>query len=243
MTQTPLTQSPAVRTGLAIGLAVGLYGVSFGALAVAAGLSVAQACALSLLMFTGGSQFAFIGVVSGGGSLPAAVGAASLLGLRNAVYGMQMNALVRPSGWRRPTAAHLTIDESAATAMSQTEPAEERRGFWTAGLAVFALWNTFTFVGALLGDALGDPKAWGLDGAAVAAFVGLLWPRLTGRDPVAVAVVCGLVTALTIPLLPPGIPILVAAAVAAVLGTARKRPPSTTTGSPGTPGAAGEERR
>lgn len=218
MTGSPLTGSPAVRMGLAIGIAVGLYGVSFGALAVAAGLTVAQACALSLLMFTGGSQFAFVGVLTGGGSPPAAVGAASLLGLRNAVYGMQMNALVRPAGWLRPAAAHLTIDESAATAMSQTDVAEERRGFWTAGAAVFVTWNTFTLIGALLGDALGDPKAWGLDGAAVAAFVGLLWPRLTGRDPVAVAVICGLVTALAIPLLPPGIPILVAAVVAAGLG-------------------------
>lgn len=214
----PLRSSPAVRMGVSIGIAVGLYGVSFGALGVAAGLNVLQTCALSLLMFTGGSQFAFIGVIAGGGSGPAAIGAASLLGLRNAVYGVQMNALVRPSAWHKPLAAHLTIDESAATAMSQVEPVEEQRGFWAAGIAVFVLWNTFTLLGALAGNALGDPKVWGLDGAAVAAFVGLLWPRLKGREPMAVAVLCGLVTVLTVPLLPPGVPILVAAAVAAALG-------------------------
>lgn len=222
MNQTRLSQSPGLRMGVSIGIAVGLYGISFGALAVAAGLSVLQACAFSLLMFTGGSQFAFIGVLAGGGSGPAAVGAASLLGLRNAVYGVQMNAMFHPQGWHRPLAAHLTIDESAATAMSQTDPVEERRGFWAAGTAVFVLWNIFTLIGALAGDALGDPKAWGLDGAAVAAFVGLLWPRLTAREPVAVALLCGLVTALTIPVLPPGIPILVAAAVAALLGMRRQ---------------------
>src|SRR5690606_34048238 len=97
----PATWSPAVRMGVSISLATGVYGISFGALAVAAGLSVAQAMALSLLMFTGGSQFAFIGVIAGGGAPSAAVGAAALLGVRNAVYGMQMNRLLAPGGWRK----------------------------------------------------------------------------------------------------------------------------------------------
>lgn len=214
----PLRSSPGLRIGLSVALATGLYGISFGALSVAAGLTFWQTVALSALMFTGGSQFAFVGVVSGGGAGASALGAATLLGLRNAVYGMNMNALVRPRGWRRLLAAHVTIDESNATASSQTDPLEERRGFWAAGLGVWVLWNTFTVLGALLGDALGDPGRWGLDGAAVAAFLGLLWPRLSGREPVAVAAVCALVTALAIPVLPPGVPILVAAVVAALMG-------------------------
>lgn len=213
----PLRRSPGFRAGVSIALAVGVYGISFGALAVAAGLTVWQSQALSLLMFTGGSQFAFIGVIAGGGSGPAAVAAATLLGLRNAIYGMQMNALIRPRGWRRPAAAQVTIDESAAVAMGQHTLREARRGFWTAGLGVFLLWNVFTLVGALAGNALGDPRRWGLDGAAVAAFVGLLWPRLRSREPVAIAVVCAVVTAICLPFLPSGIPILVAAAVAAAL--------------------------
>ena len=57
--------SPAVRIGASLSVATGLYGISFGALSVAAGLSLGQTVALSALMFTGGSQFAFIGVVSG----------------------------------------------------------------------------------------------------------------------------------------------------------------------------------
>lgn len=204
--------------GLSIAVATGLYGMSFGALAVAAGLSVWQAMALSALMFTGGSQFAFIGVIAGGGAGSAAVGAATLLGVRNAVYGMQMNRMLALTGWRKWLAAHLTIDESAATAAGQSEAAEQQRGFWTAGLGVFVLWNGFTLLGALLGDALGDPRQWGLDGAAVAAFLGLLWPRLQQREPVALAVLCGLVTALAVPILPPGLPILVAAVVGASWG-------------------------
>lgn len=210
--------TPAVRIGLSIALATGLYGISFGALAVASGFSVLQTALLSLLMFTGGSQFAFIGVVGAGGTGAAAFGASSLLGVRNAVYGAQINRLLRPRRWWRPLAAQLTIDESAATAASQQDPAEQRRGFWVAGLGVYLLWNLFTLVGALLGDAMGDPRRWGLDGAAVAAFLGLLWPRLRSREPVAIAVACALVTVLALPWLPPGMPILLAAAVAAIWG-------------------------
>ena len=212
-----------MRMGLSISVATGLYGISFGALAVAAGLNIWQAMALSSLMFTGGSQFAFIGVIAGGGAGSAALGAATLLGIRNAVYGMQMNRLLQPKGWRKPVAAQLTIDESAATASAQWDAAEQQRGFWTAGLGVFVLWNAFTLLGAWLGDALGDPRQWGLDGAAVAAFLGLLWPRLQQREPVALAVLCGVVTALAIPLLPPGLPILVAAVVGAIWGVWRSR--------------------
>lgn len=213
-----LRQSPAFRIGLSIAIATGLYGVSFGALSVASGLTVAQTIALSLLMFTGGSQFAFIGVVGGGGTGSAAFGAAALLGVRNAVYGMQMNRMLKLRGWHKAAAAHVTIDESTATAAGQTELDEQRRGFWAAGVGIFLLWNLFTAIGAILGDALGDPRKWGLDGAAVAAFLGLLWPRLSAREPVALAVACALVTVLVIPVVPPGVPILIAAFVAAVWG-------------------------
>ncbi|GGF45277.1 hypothetical protein GCM10011519_18930 [Marmoricola endophyticus] len=213
--------SPATRTGLAVATATGLYGVSFGALGVTAGLSVAQTCALSLLMFTGGSQFALVGVVAGGGAPVTAYGAATLLGLRNAVYGVQVGAMLRPRGWRRLVAAQLTIDESTATSVSQDDPDEQRRGFWAAGLGVYLLWNLFTALGAVAGDALGDPRRWGLDAAAAAAFLALLWPKLVDRDGWAVAVVCALVTVVAVPVLPAGLPILLAAVVAAAIGWVR----------------------
>lgn len=214
----PSSWTPAVRMGLSIAVATGLYGISFGALAVAAGLSVWQAQVLSLLMFTGGSQFAFVGVLAGGGSGAAAVGAASLLGVRNAVYGMQMQRLLGLRGWRKWLAAQVTIDESAATALAQTDPAEQHRGFWVAGLGVFVLWNACTLLGAWLGHALGNPAQWGLDGAAVAAFLGLLWPRLQQREPLALAVVAGVLTASLVPWLPPGLPIVLAAALGVLWG-------------------------
>jgi predicted branched-subunit amino acid permease len=213
-----ISASPAVRVGISISIATGLYGISFGALSVTSGLDFWQTMALSLLLFSGGSQFAFIGVVAGGGSGIAAMSAATLLGMRNGIYGMQLNALLRPAGWRRYVAAHVTIDESTATSTGQTDPAEQRRGFWTAGLGIYLLWNLFTAVGALAGSGLGDPKQWGLDGAAVAAFLALLWPRLKGFEPAAIAVACALATVLAVPFVPAGLPILIAALVAAVIG-------------------------
>jgi predicted branched-subunit amino acid permease len=215
---TPLRRSPGARVGLSIAVATGLYGVSFGALSVASGLDVWQTQLLSLVLFSGGSQFAFIGVIAGGGTPVAAASAAALLGIRNAVYGMQMNVLLHPRGWTRLAAAHVTIDESLATGTGQTDPVEQRRGFWVAGVGIFVLWNLFTLVGALAGDALGDPKRWGLDGAAVAAFLALLWPRLRSREAGAIAVACALATVLAVPFVPPGVPILVAAVVAALMG-------------------------
>ncbi|GAB7193111.1 hypothetical protein NUM3379_38200 [Kineococcus sp. NUM-3379] len=205
----------AVRQGVAVGVATGLYGISFGALSVAAGLSVAETCALSLLMFTGGSQFAFVGVVAAGGSGAAATAGAALLGVRNGFYGLRLSPLVRPRGWWRLPAAHLTIDESAAVATAQDDEDERRRGFWAAGLSVFVCWNALTLAGALLGDALGDPGRWGLDGAAAAAFLALLWPRLRRRRARAVGALAALVAVLLVPAAAPGVPVLAAAVVAA----------------------------
>jgi predicted branched-subunit amino acid permease len=217
-TAVKLLQSPAVRVGISISIATGLYGISFGALSVTSGLDFWQTMALSLLLFSGGSQFAFIGVVAGGGSGIAAMSAATLLGMRNGIYGMQLNALLHPTGWRRYVAAQVTIDESTATSSGQSDPDEQRRGFWTAGIGIYVLWNLFTAIGALAGSGLGDPKQWGLDGAAVAAFLGLLWPRLKGREPAAIAVVCALATVMAVPFVPAGVPILIAAVVAALIG-------------------------
>jgi len=209
--------------GVSIGVATGLYGPSFGALAVSSGLTVWQACALSALMFTGGSQFAFAGVLGGGGTPIAAWSAASLLSIRNGIYGIQMKSMLRPPTAVIPAMAQITIDESMGTSSAQTEPAEQRRGFVTAGVAVYIFWNIGTLLGALLGQAIGDPKAFGLDGAAAAAFIGLLWPRLKGRDPITLAIVAAAATIIVVPFVPPGVPILIAAAVSLVVTLAQQR--------------------
>lgn len=207
----------AVRASAAVGLAVAAYGVSFGALSVASGLSVLQTCFLSLVMFSGGSQFALIGVLAAGGAAPAAIGGAALLGVRNALYAMRMGPVIG-GGWRRVAAVQWTIDETTAVATAQATARGRRVGFWTTGAIIYAGWNLTTLIGALLGDAIGDVRAYGLDAAAAAAFLGLLWPRLTARQPIAVAAAAGVVAAALLPVLPAGLPVLLAAVVAIVVG-------------------------
>jgi predicted branched-subunit amino acid permease len=212
-----LQRAATVRQALSVGAATGAYGISFGALSVAAGLDVLQTCALSLLMFTGGSQFAFVGVIGAGGSGVAATATAALLGARNGLYGLQVAPMLGARGLRRIAAAHVTIDESTAVGTAQPTPPMRRLGFWLTGLAVFVLWNLMTLAGAVVGDALGDPRRWGLDAAAAAAFLGLLWPRLRARQAQAVAAAAAVVAAATTPGLPAGVPVLLAALVAVVM--------------------------
>ena len=210
----------ALRAAWGVGIAVSAYGVSFGALAVASGVSVWQACVLSLVMFSGGSQFALIGVIASGGAGagPAAIAGATLLGLRNGLYAVRVSPIVGPGFVKRLAAGHLTIDESTAVSTAQADPAAQRTGFWATGLIIYVGWNLMTLVGALLGDLLGDVRAYGLDAAAAAAFLGLVWPRLRALEPVAVAVGAALVAVVTIPLLSPGVPVLTAALVGVIAG-------------------------
>lgn len=219
-----------VRQALYVGGATGAYGISFGALSVASGLSVAQTQALSLLLFSGGSQFAVVGVLGAGGVGAAAVAASSLLGVRNGLYALQTSRFLGVAGLRRAAAAHVTIDESTAVGLAQPERAAQRLGFWVTGIAVFLGWNLMTLVGALVGNAIGDPRTYGLDAAAAAAFVALLWPRLRSADAVATAVLAAFVALVASPVLPPGVPVILAALAAVAVGLRRggghERPPS-----------------
>ncbi|MET0724707.1 MAG: AzlC family ABC transporter permease [Leifsonia sp.] len=213
-------QRAVIRSALAVGIATAAYGISFGALSVAAGLDLWQTCFLSIVMFTGGSQYALIGILASGGLAagPSAIATAALLGSRNSIYGMRMAPIIGVGWWRRVAAAWITIDESTAVSLAQPTPPLKRLGFWVTGLVVFVGWNITTLVGGLIGDALGDPRAWGLDAAAAAAFLGLLWPRIKRVQAGAVAVGAAVVATVCTPFLMPGLPVLVAALVAVLVG-------------------------
>jgi 4-azaleucine resistance transporter AzlC len=209
-----------VRDALSVSVTVGAYGVAFGAASVAAGFSVLQSCLFSLFTFTGASQFAAIGVVASGGPAASAIATASMLGTRNALYGIQMAPVLRVRGLRRILAAHVTIDESTAVSLSQAPRGLDamRVGFWVTGLGVFLFWNLFTLLGALGAKALGNPASWGLDAAVPAVFLGLVWPRLENNYLRLVAVVSMAFAIAVTPLLPAGLPIIVTASVAVVMG-------------------------
>lgn len=210
-----------VRDALAIGLTSGAYAVSFGALGVTTGLSVAQTCALSLLMFTGASQFALLGVLAGGGGAVSAAATAALVGSRNALYALRMAPLLRVRGARRLLAAQLVIDESTAMAVARPPGPLGRLAFYATGLSVLVWWNLGTLAGALGGRALGDPETYGLDVAASAAFVALIAPQARSREARLVALGAGGVALAAVPLLPAGVPVMVGA-LAAVISVATR---------------------
>ena len=209
-----------LSTSLGVGFAVGLYGISFGALSVASGLNFWQTQILSLLMFSGGSQFAFIGVIAAGGvgsAIPAIV-SAWLIGVRNGFYAIRLNSLLGVSGLLKALTAQLTIDESTAVATSQSEPENQKKGFWLTGAAVFVFWNSFTAVGAALGGAVGDPSQFGLDAAAAVAFLALVWPQLKSLQANVVAALAFLVAVVLSPVLAAGLPVIAAGLVGIVIG-------------------------
>ena len=206
------------RDALSIAVASGAYALSFGAISTTSGLSLLQTVALSLLMFTGASQFAMVGIIGSGGSVWAGAATAALLGTRNALYGVRLSTLLHVSGLRRFAGAHFVIDETTAMAIARDSESESRFAFWVTGLLLFAFWNLGTFIGALATSALPDPKVFGLDAAPPAAYLALLAPRLRAREPLAIAMAAGVVALIVLPFVPAGIPLLIVAALVAVYG-------------------------
>lgn len=201
---------------LSVSIAVGAYGTAFGAAAVAAGFTVLQASLLSLLTFTGASQFAVIGVLGAGGTALTGIATASLLGFRNAIYSMIAKPILNVRGIKKIIATQITIDESIAvsTAEEVRGPEAMKHGFWLTGIGVFVFWNLFTLAGALGAQAIGDPAAWGLDAAVPAAFLGLVWPRLKSRDDYVLAISAAVLALALTPIVAAGLPIIATALLA-----------------------------
>ena len=206
------------RTGLSVAFTVGLYGAAFGAAGVTAGFSVLQSCLLSLLLFSGASQFAVVGIMGAGGSAMSAIATATLLGFRNALYGLQMAPILKVTGLKRVLAAQITIDESTAVATLQENDSDCKRGFYVTGIGVYVFWNLFTFLGALGASAIGNPSVWGLDAAVPAAFCGLVWPRLKNKKQFLVSGAAIALALFLTPLTPAGIPIITTVLLAIIFG-------------------------
>jgi 4-azaleucine resistance transporter AzlC len=212
--------SPLVAS-LTLAAAVGVFGLSFGVLAVASGLSVAKTMAMSLLVFTGASQFAAVGIVGGGGSPLAALGSALLLASRNLAYGLVLAPIVRGGLGKRLFGAQFVIDESTAMATAQNTPSDQATAFWATGLAIFVCWNLGTLVGAVGGSVIGDPNALGLDAAFPAGFVVLIAPHLRRFEGRLAAALGAAIALVLVPVAPTGVPII-AASAAALIGLRRR---------------------
>ena len=211
-------KNPVDRTAVSVAFTVGLYGAAFGAAGVTAGFSILQTCLLSILLFSGASQFAVVGIMGAGGSAISAIATATLLGFRNALYGLQMAPILKVGGLKRVLAAQITIDESTAVSTLQENDEDRKRGFYLTGIGVYIFWNLFTYLGALGASAIGDPSVWGLDAAVPAAFCGLIWPRLKNKTQFLVSAIAIVWALLLTPIAPAGIPIITTVLLAVIFG-------------------------
>jgi branched chain amino acid efflux pump len=225
-TSGPVARSPGdalperweiVRAAAGIGMYAAAFGFTFGAVATSAGLGILQVVTLSVVLFSGASQFALVGVLAVGGPAAAALSAALLLGCRNAFYGLPLTPILRPRGLKRLLAAQFVIDETTAMTVAQRTPRAGRFAFWVTGLGLFSLWNLGTLAGALIGGGI-NTSAFGLDAAAPAIFLALLWPQLARAWGRTVALGAVAVTLSLITIAPAGVPIIAAAAVAVLAG-------------------------
>ena len=197
------------RQSLSIGISLIPFGLAFGVSCTKAGLSWVQALGFSSLVFTGGSQFAAVGVLGDGGGAAAAIGAGLLLSIRSLVYGLVMAPTLTGRFVYRALASQLMIDESIAVSTVQSTPKAKRMGYFAGGLSVFFFWNITTVIGAVALKSNGDlVTKFGLDATVPAAFAALLWPRLKDPENLRVAIVGALIAVVLIPVTPAGIPIV-----------------------------------
>lgn len=200
-----------VSASLMIGVAFIVFGISFGVLAVSAGASVAQACAMSLLIFTGASQMSAVSVIASGGTMASAFGGAVLLSGRNAVYGLALSPVLKNAKLSsRLLGAQWVIDETTALVSAEADPATRRTAFWISGVILYASWNIGTLIGALVGSSI-NPSDFGLDAAFPVMFTAMLAPHLRTKNGKKAALVGAIAAVALAPFMPIGLPILVSA--------------------------------
>ncbi|MFF5116586.1 AzlC family ABC transporter permease [Dactylosporangium aurantiacum] len=206
-----LRTDPIVRDVGALCAAAVVVGLSFGAIATAAGLPLSQIVVMSAFVYAGGAQFLAVGLVSAGGTALAIILAGLLLNARHLPFGLAIgNETLGGSRWRRVVGSHILTDESVAFALAQDDPARRRRAYWLTGAALFVTWNISSTVGAIVGGTLGDPNRYGIDAAFPAALLALTLPSLKDKIAVRVAVTGAAVALVATPFLPAGLPVLLA---------------------------------
>lgn len=207
----PPADRAILRDALSVGLGTSLYAIAFGAIAVQQGFTTAQTCVLSLVMFTGASQFALVSVAGAGGGAWASLSVAWLLGARNGLYSIRLARLLPANVAARLASAQLVLDESTAMAVARDDDRGARLGFWATGLAVFVGWNVATLLGALAGSLVEDPNDLGLDAAFAAGFLALVAPRLRDRPALFTGALAVAIALAAVPFTRAGAPILLAA--------------------------------
>jgi len=228
-------RDPVLREAAVVSIVCTVIGVSYGVLSLSAGMSPLVTVATSLLIFSGGSQFAAVGVIAAGGTGVAAVLSGILVAGRFLGFGTAIARFLPQPFGRRALASHFVIDESAALALARSATHGEgtaRRAFWAAGGGVFISWQVGTWIGIVAGQNLPDPGVLGLDAAFPALFLALLAPLVRGRRELVAAVSGALIAIVLVPVAPAGVPII-ASAGGVVVALCVPRQPSKAAAAPG----------
>ncbi|MGH3010714.1 MAG: AzlC family ABC transporter permease [Gaiellaceae bacterium] len=202
-----------------IAVAAAAFAVSFGVLARASGIASFEAIIMSATTFAGSAQFAVVSILGVGGGIASAIVAATLLNGRYAPISVSVAPIFVGGRLRRLFESQLIVDESWALSRA-ADGRHDRRLLVGAGLVLYACWVGGTAIGAIAGDALGDPASLGLDAAFPALFLALLVPQVRSRQALAAAVLGGTIALALLPVAPAGVPI-VAAAGACLIGWRR----------------------
>jgi 4-azaleucine resistance transporter AzlC len=205
-------------------LADGIVGLSFGAIAVAAGLPLWLPMLLSVVVFAGASQFMFVALVAAGGNPLAALAAGLLVNARHLPFGLAVGDVLGTGLLRRVVGSHLMIDESVAFALSQPEPHRRRAAYWACGIALFGCWNVGVVAGAIGGQAIRNTDAFGLDAAFPAVLLALILPSLRDRAVRFAALVGAVIAVALSSVLPAGLPVLLSLAALPLATIGRFRP-------------------
>ena len=210
----PRSVREILLTSAPIALAVFVFAMSFGVLAITARIPGWAAVLMSALVFAGSAQFAALGVITAGGGVVTAVLTGGLLNLRYIATGIAVARSLPGGRLLRALLGQLVVDESYAMAAGAGEPGRpDRRTLLLTGACLYSVWVAGTLVGTLLGPVLGDPRRLGLDAAFPALFTALLWPMLSARHAVRCAIGGALVAFALAPFTPPGVPLAGAALV------------------------------
>jgi 4-azaleucine resistance transporter AzlC len=201
------------------------FGLIYGALALNAGLSPAEAQMMSSIVFAGSAQFITAQLVHEAAPGPVIMLTIAVVNLRHMLYSASMAPYIAslPTRWKA-VLSYLLTDEAYAPTILHYEKhgiTPQAHWFWFgAGCTLWVFWQSSTAVGVFLGAAI--PESWSLDFALPLTFIAMLVPVLRGRPAVAAALSAGVVALLAFSL-PYKLGLIVAALVGILVGTLLER--------------------
>ncbi len=177
------------------------FGLIFGTLAAAGGLSLTATAALSACVFAGSAQFIAVGLMAAGTGWPFIVLTTLVVNLRHALYSATLAPHVKHLSprWQIPLAFWLTDETFAVVAQHYERPTSPLYKHWHylgSALFMYVNWQVCTWLGFSLGQLIPNVAAWGLDFAMPVTFLGMVVPYLKNRAMVATVIVSGLVSIL-----------------------------------------------